>query len=321
MEDKDLEQKSFLANRLQKRYKHLKKWARRLDLACFRVYDRDIPEIPLAIDLYEGYVVVFLYERPYDKPETEESAWLELMKEAIREVLDVDSANIFVKRRKRLALDEQYERAETETIRQVVRESGLKFYVNMSEYLDTGLFLDHRALRSIVRAQAAEKRVLNLFCYTGSFSVYALAGGAGMVTGVDLSNTYLAWAEENIRLNGLDEKRYQSVRSDVQAFLATAKNKGDRYDLIILDPPTFSNSKKTESFFDINRHWPELVQACADVLSPGGELFFSCNARGFKLKPELIPDLTIVDISAQTNSEDFRGTAHKAWRIIKTKES
>ncbi len=318
MEDKNLEQKQFLANRLQKRCKHLKKWAKRLGLACYRVYDRDIPEIPLAIDRYENYVVVFLYERPYDKPEQDELAWLALMKEAIREVLEVDEQNIFVKRRKRQALDEQYERSETQAVRLIVRESGLKFYVNMSEYLDTGLFLDHRALRSLVRMRAAGKRVLNLFCYTGSFSIYALAGGASMVTGVDLSNTYLAWAQENVVLNALDENRYKSVRSDVQIFLASAKSRGEQFELIILDPPTFSNSKKTESFFDINRHWPELVQACADVLSPDGELFFSCNARGFKLRPELIPLLRSADISGETNSEDFRGTAHKAWLITHT---
>ncbi|MGD9939070.1 MAG: class I SAM-dependent methyltransferase [Clostridia bacterium] len=314
---KDLEQQTVLLNRLAKRDRHLGKLARREDTDCYRVYDRDIPEIPLSVDRYGDAAVVYLYERPYEKPDQEENEWLALMKAAVAEALGLDPENVLCKTRRRLGLEEQYDRTADAKIFRTVREHGLLFKVNVSDYLDTGLFMDHRPTRVMVRGLAKDRRVLNLFCYTGSFSVYALAGGATQVCSVDLSNTYLAWADENIVLNGLDLARHRGVRADVVRFLSEAGIRGDRYDLIILDPPTFSNSKKMDGFMDVNRHWPALVQSCLSLLETGGDLLFSTNSRGLKFEPLLLEAAAVVDISAATTPEDFRHKPHRTWRIRK----
>ncbi len=316
--EKDLEQSLFFANRVIKRDKHLRKWARKTDTDCYRVYDRDIPEVPLSLDRYGDAAVLYLYERPYDKPDDEETAWLELMAGAATGALNIQRTSLVVKKRRRLGVEDQYERtgSEVKVARQrVVRENGLSFIVNIDDYIDTGLFMDHRPAREIISGMASGKRVLNLFCYTGSFSVYALAGGATHVVGVDLSNTYLAWAERNIELNGLGLERYRGVRADVTTFLASEAARGARYDLIVLDPPTFSNSKKMDGFLDVARHWPELVRACLAVLDTGGTVLFSTNARSLKLDAALLPEASIVDISDKTIPEDFRGHPHRTWLI------
>lgn len=314
---KDLEQRNILLNRLVKRDRHLRKLARRDDTDCYRVYDRDIPEVPISVDRYGDVAVVYLYERPYEKPDQEEAEWLSLMRVATAEALGLDPESVLCKTRRRLGIDEQYDRTDNTQLFRVVREQGLRFKVNVSDYLDTGLFMDHRPTRAMVRGMAQGRRVLNLFCYTGSFSVYALAGGAAEVWGVDLSNTYLAWAEENIDLNGLGQARYHSVRADAARFLAEAKSSGERYGLIILDPPTFSNSKKMDEFMDLHRHWPALVQSCLAILDTGGDLLFSTNSRGLKFDPSLVKAASVMDISAESTPEDFRHKPHRAW-IIRT---
>jgi len=324
--EKVLEQSLFFANRVAKRDKHLRKWARKSDTDCYRVYDRDIPELPLSLDRYGDAAVLYLYERPYDKPEAEETVWLELMAEAASAALGIERGSIVVKTRKRLGLEEQYERADAEVPaardlrgraarERIVRENGLSFIVNIEDYIDTGLFMDHRPARALVRGLATGKRVLNLFCYTGSFSVYALAGGATRVVGVDLSNTYLSWAARNIALNDLSLERYREVRSDVSSFLSGEADRGARYDLVILDPPTFSNSKKMDGFLDVARHWPRLVEACLAVLDPGGTILFSTNARSLKLDPALVPGAVVQDISDTTIPDDFRGHPHRTWLV------
>lgn len=312
-DDKDIEQAGFLLNRLIKRDKHLRKWARRQGLNCWRAYDRDIPEIPLAIDRYDDAATLYLFERPYEKDEASERAWLALMKEATAEALGLDPNLVFVKTRRRLGSDEQYVRGSTQAVTRIAMEGGLRFKVNVSDYLDTGLFMDHRTTRAMVGARSAGRSVLNLYCYTGSFSVYALAGRAARVTGVDLSNTYLSWALDNIRLNGLPEDRYLAVKKDARAFLTDAAAAGSRYGLIVLDPPTFSNSKGMEGFLDINRQWPELVQSCLNLLEDDGNLFFSTNSRELRLDPELLTRAAVRDITASTIPEDFRGKPHRAW--------
>lgn len=316
---KDLEQQAFLRNRLAKRDRHLGKLFRRSGTSCYRVYDRDIPEIPLVVERYGESALMALFERPYEKPEAEEQGWLELMKLAAAEALAIPPQNIRLKTRRRLGLDDQYEKmADSPGEKRIVSENGLKFLVNLDEYLDTGLFMDHRPLRQTVRNQAAGRKVLNLFCYTGSFSVYALAGGAAEVCAVDLSNTYLAWADENIALNGLPAARYSGIRADVQEYLQGAVQRAQSWDLIILDPPTFSNSKKMSAFLDINRHWSQLIDSCSRVLSPDGILYFSTNSRDLRFDPSLLPPLACQDISAATIPEDYRPTAHKAWRLQRT---
>lgn len=315
--DKDLEQAGFFLNRVAKRDRHLGKKARRSGSDCYRVYDRDIPEIPLALDRYGDDAVLYLFERPYDKPEADEVAWLGLMAEAAAAALDIPPKAVRRKVRRRLGADEQYERSEdaSEAGESIVRENGLRFLVRLDDYIDTGLFLDHRPARELIRAAAAGKRVLNLFCYTGSFSVYALAGGAAEVVGVDLSNTYLAWAERNVALNRLDAGRYRGARMDAAAFLAEEAARGGAFDLIVLDPPTFSNSKKMHGFLDLARHWPRLVEACLRVLSPDGTLLFSSNAKGLKVDPEAFPGLNVDDISERSIPEGFRGLPHKTWLL------
>jgi 23S rRNA (cytosine1962-C5)-methyltransferase len=314
---KDLEQREILLNRLVKRDRHLRKLARRDDTDCYRVYDRDIPEVPLSVDRYGDVALVYLYERPYEKPETEEIEWLAIMKGAVAEALGFSPESVLCKTRRRLGVDEQYDRTDDAEFFRIIREHGLRFKVNLSNYLDTGLFMDHRPTRAMVRKLAHGRRVLNLFCYTGSFSVYALAGGALEVCAVDLSNTYLAWAMDNLALNNLDQTRYKGVRADVSRFLADAAARKDRYDLIILDPPTFSNSKKMEDFMDINRHWPVLVQAALAILEPEGDLIFSTNSRGLKFDPQAIEAGPVVDISSVSTPEDFRHKPHRAWHIRK----
>lgn len=317
--DKDLRQAEYFSNRLAKNKRLLSKWARREDVHAFRLYDRDIPEVPLALDLYssesEKAIVLALYERPYDKAEAEEAAWLELMAGSAANCLEIPQNRVFIKTRKKMKGLSQYERTEGEDFIMTIREGGLKFKVNLSGYLDTGLFLDHRSTRLRVRSASPGKRVLNLFSYTGSFSVYAAAGGASSVTSVDLSNTYIAWAKENFLLNALPESIHSAIRSDALRFLGEARAAGLRWDLIVADPPTFSNSAKTARDFDINRDWPLLIRACEDALAESGTILFSTNSRNLKWDKEL-PRLPSLEISDLTIPADFRNKRiHRCWLI------
>ncbi len=316
------QQAEIFTNRLSKRYKHLKKWAKREQINCFRLYDKDIPEIPLCVDIYtdinsQKYAVVFLYERPYEKDESEEKLWLSIMEQSIVEVLTIPQENIFTKIRKRQR-DGQYEKITRDEFIITVEEFGSRFRINLASYLDSGLFFDHRPLRKMVKEQSHDKSVLNLFCYTGSFSVHAANGGAKVVDSVDLSKTYLAWAAKNFELNpALQETRHHIINDDTITFL---KKVNKTWDLIILDPPTFSNSKKTETVLDINRDYPDLVKLCINRLSKNGILYFSTNSRTLKFDETLFDSklTTIQDITSSTIPEDFRSTKiHRCWKITK----
>ena len=348
-------QAELLENRISKRYKHLRKWAKRTGVLCFRLYDRDIPEIPLAIDIYEKepdltkvedssenrlFARVALYERPYEKQEAEENAWLSAMTAAVSRTLSIPQERIITKVRRRQSGDSQYEKEDVKTLAFITREQGLRFKVNLSDYIDTGLFFDHRPLRLTVQGEAAGKRVLNLYCYTGAFSVYAAAGAAAHIDSVDLSSKYLGWAEENMRLNGFtDKSKYRFIEGDVTTFLANVsgkmapaaekrgrltnvkhengKHENAGYDIIILDPPTFSNSKKTDTMLDINRDWPSLIESCTSLLSENGVLYFSTNSRKLSFDEKKIPeDFTSKDITSSTIPEDFRNERiHRVWKI------
>ena len=326
MNNKTQYQCELLGNRLSKRYKHLKKWAKRSNVNCFRLYDKDIPEIPLAIDLYETetsmpgetgtfYVQVALYKRPYEKDQIDENLWLEAMKNQIAFTLSVPQENIVIKTRQQQKGENQYEKLGDKKLEFIVKENGLRFLVNLSDYIDTGLFFDHRPLRKKVQQTAEKKSVLNLFCYTGAFSVYAASGKAKSVTSVDLSKKYLDWAKNNLKLNGYsDEAKYQFVASDVKTFLENDQN---QYDIIVLDPPTFSNSKKTETTLDINRDWPELVGLCCKRLSKNGILYFSTNSRKIRFEEDKLPvGFFGKEITDSTIPEDFRNMKiHQAWEI------
>ena len=377
--DKTQEQAQLLKNRVSKNFKQLRKWARKNSVTCFRLYDRDIPEIPLSIDLYEflpadiqtpeeaqafvlaqaaaesanepgaaarrlerTYLKVFLYERPYEKPEEEERAWLEAMTDALAECLGVDKGRVAAKTRlhekggsqyaqdrkasqakeagggNSLACDESRQKAQKLCGR--AYENGSIFFVDLESYLDTGLFLDMRLARAMIKAKSAGKRVLNLFCYTSSFSVAAASGGAKSVNSVDLSNTYLEWSKKNFSLNGLEPDRFEWTKADAIAFLDQAAARREKsaglYDIIILDPPTFSNSKSAKNTLDTKRDWAALCEKCLKLLDKGGELYFSTNAKTLKFDPALLPGARWTDITERTIDLDFKTKkSHRMWLL------
>lgn len=305
-------------SRLQNRARHLRRWPTKQGITCYRLYERDVPEVPLVVDRYEDCLHMAEFERPNEHTPAEHGDWLDLMKRTAGEALEVPWKNIYLKRRRRQRGEAQYERVADEGRILVVNEGGLRFEVNLSDYVDTGLFLDHRITRGMVRREAAERRVLNLFCYTGAFTVYAAAGGAAQTVSVDLSNTYLDWAQRNLELNGLAGSRHELVRDDTMHFLAS-RGRGGLFDLAIVDPPTFSNSKMVEDFWDIQRDHGELLQRLAEVLVPGGIVFFSTNFRRFKLSEDSLGVFyDIREISRQTVPPDFRNERiHRCWRMVR----
>jgi 23S rRNA (guanine2445-N2)-methyltransferase / 23S rRNA (guanine2069-N7)-methyltransferase len=311
------EQAEIFRSRLAKRARHLRRLPTRQGITCYRIYERDIPEVPLVVDRYEDCLHIAEFERPHDRTPAEHGDWLDLMQRTAGEVLDVPQANIFLKRHTRQRGDSQYERVATRERTLVAHEGGLQFEVNLSDYLDTGLFLDHRITRGMVRQLAAGKRFLNLFAYTGAFTVYAAAGGAESTTTVDLSASYLEWAGRNLALNGLAGPQHALVRDDSVEFLDGCGRR-PRFDLAVIDPPTFSNSKRLDHFWDIQRDHAALVSRVLELLTPGGTLFFSTNFRRFKLADEEIRGATVVEISRQTVPPDFRNRRiHRCWRITK----
>jgi 23S rRNA (cytosine1962-C5)-methyltransferase len=305
-------------NRLSKVYKHLSKQAKRQAISCYRIYDKDLPEFPLIIDVYDDKVYVAEYKAKHHLTEEEHEAWLQQSITVVSRVLQVPDEKIYVKQRKRKTeRTDQYQKTGEEKEFFTVQEGGLTFKINLSDYLDTGLFLDHRLTRQMVRQEAAGKKVLNLFAYTGSFSVYAAAGGADEVTTVDLSNTYIQWAKDNFELNGFaDEKRYHFITADVLQYLDTLRL--NSFDLIVMDPPTFSNSKKMKDFLDIQQDHVELINKCLLLLQPGGSLYFSTNYTKFNLDVAKIHASQIKDITKATTPFDFEGKLRRyCYKILK----
>jgi 23S rRNA (cytosine1962-C5)-methyltransferase len=299
-------------NRLRKNHRHWSKWARRRGISCYRCYDRDIPEFPLAIDWYESAVHAQIYARKGEEPlqEAEEQE----IGTAIAKVLDIPTTALNFKTRQRQRGLAQYEKTGDASHPRVVHEGGLKFEVDLQSYLDTGLFLDHRNTRSLVRDRCAGRRMLNLFAYTGSFTVYAAAGGALSSTSVDLSKTYQEWNRRNLRLNGFDDEHHELIREDVFHYLERANRERRRFGLIVLDPPSFSNSKRMADTLDIQRDHERLINACRGLLNPGGELIFSTNRRGFKLAPGQLDSPGSEEITQQVVPEDFRRhTPYRCW--------
>ncbi len=306
------EKQIMFKNRLTKVFKHLSKTARKQGIGCYRIYDHDLPEFPLIIDIYEGKAYVSEYKRKHNLQEEAYKNWLRTSLKTISEVTGIEEKNIFTKLRQRKAgRSGQYRKEDFSKSELIITENDLKFIVNLSDYLDTGLFLDHRITRKMIRDESNAKNVLNLFAYTGSFSVYAAAGGANSVTTVDLSNTYINWAKRNFELNGFtDEKKYGFIVADVMSFLKTAEK--NSFDIIIMDPPTFSNSKKMEGILDIQRDYVELINDCMNILSPEGVLFFSTNFTKFEIDSSKINASIIKDITKATTPFDFEGKL-KRW--------
>ena len=307
----------MFSNRLGKVYRHLSKQARRLNITCYRIYDHDLPEFPFCIELYDDKLYVAEYKRRHGLMEEEHEEWLRKSKEIMSEIVLVPVENIFLKQRQRKAGRKgQYQKTSDTRSEFVMEENGLKFIINLSDYLDTGLFLDHRLTRQMVRDESKEKKVLNLFAYTGSFSVYAAAGGASEVVSVDMSNTYLGWAEKNMLLNGFtDKNKYSFIQADVLKYLNELKE--NYFDLIILDPPTFSNSKRMDDFFDIQIDHVKLINDCLRVLKNNGVLYFSTNYSKFILDDKKINADLIKDITKTTTAFDFDGKLNrKCYRIV-----
>ena len=304
-------------NRLLKTWRHVSKLAKRQGVTCYRVYDHDLPEFPFCIELYEDKVYLAEYQRRHGMSEEDHSAWLESCVPVISEVMAVpDEAIYFRERRRKAGRLDQYEKLASEQEFFVVREAGLSFRVNLTDYLDTGLFLDHRITRGMVRQEAVGRRVLNLFCYTGSFSVYAAAGGAVSVDSVDLSKTYLGWAEANMELNGLAGPGSRFIHADVKQWLDEAPSA--QYDLVIMDPPTFSNSKRMKDFLDIQRDYAELINKTLRAMAVGGVLYFSTNYRRFQLDAEKIKAASVKDITNATTPFDFQGKLFRwCYRIVR----
>ncbi len=303
------------SQRLQKSDRHRSKLARRQDVDCFRVYDRELPQFPFVIDRYADQLLI-AYFLPKNVREGDPTLSESLA--AISESLGVPSSKIHLKeRRTTIVRSDQYQKLADERDLLIVREGGLRFFVNLTDYLDTGLFFDHRATRAMFREQAKNRRVLNLFCYTGAFSVYAADGGAKKITSIDLSNTYLNWAQRNMALNRLhDPAKHEFVRMDVLKFLATATL--DSYDLVILDPPTFSNSKSMQQSFDVQRDHAWLINQVLRILTDDGILYFSTNCRKFRLERDAIGADFVRDITKQTLPFDFTERMRRWCYVIKS---
>jgi 23S rRNA (cytosine1962-C5)-methyltransferase len=313
----------MLGNRLAKQLKHLRGWAKAGGITCFRLYERDIPEFPAIVDWYDGDVVAWVYNRTRDDTPEKVRAFEDLCEEEILDGLQVPGARLHMKYRGRIKdRSEQYDRVDDRGVVRTVEEQGLRFEVNLSDYLDTGLFLDHRKTRSIIRHYAKGKRVLNLFAYTGSFTVYARAGGAITTTTVDMSKTYQDWTKRNLELNGfaVDGALHRLVHADCLQFLEAGPAPGERYDYIVLDPPTFSNSKRMEAdSFAVDRDWPRLVEMATRWLADDGWLYFSTNSRQLKWDDAQVPSGYVArEISERTVPDDFRNRRiHRCWTVTR----
>ncbi|MBL7760835.1 MAG: class I SAM-dependent methyltransferase [Sediminibacterium sp.] len=310
---------AMFINRLTKVFRHKSKLAKRQGITCYRIYDHDLPEFPFSIELYETNIYIAEYLRRHGMDEEQHDAWLTDCMNMIGSVTQVPVSNMYCKQRKRQSHREgQYEKLSAEQQYFTVMEDGLKFLVNLTDYLDTGLFLDHRITRNKVRNSCKGKDVLNLFCYTGSFSVYAAAGGAASVTSVDLSKTYLGWAEDNMAINLFKNKdQYHYVHADVKQYLKTLRP--NSFDMVIMDPPTFSNSKRMKDILDIQRDHVELINDVLAAMRSGGTLIFSTNFTRFQIDREQIHSKQVKDITRATTPFDFEGKL-KRWcfEIVKS---
>ena len=308
----------MFANRLQKVYKHRHKQAVRQGINCYRVYDHDLPEFPFCIELYEDKVYLAEYLRRHGMTDEEHEQWLEDCVAVIAELLQIKNENIYIKQRRRKAnRQEQYEKVADKKEFFTVLENGHKFLVNLTDYLDTGLFLDHRITREMVAKECAGKRVLNLFAYTGSFSVYAAAAKAESVTTVDLSKTYLTWAEDNFTINLLkNDTQYQFIHADVKQYLKTLAS--NIFDVTIIDPPTFSNSKRMKDILDIQRDHVELLNDVLAATVSGGIVYFSTNYTKFIIDTTAINATAIKDITKATTPFDFEGKLKRwCYKLVK----
>jgi 23S rRNA (cytosine1962-C5)-methyltransferase len=314
LHEKYLRQARMLADRVKKRYQHLRRRFSRQNVEVFRLYDWDIPEVRAVVDWYAGHLVIGEYVRKQSTPE-----WLPMMGAAAAEALDLPHDRVHLKERfYGRAEGGRYKRLDTTGRMIVVSETDLKFYVNPYDFVDTGLFGDHRITRGMVRKAAEGKDVLNLFCYTGSFSCYAARGRARSTLSVDRSRTAVAWARRNFELNGIGGPEHRLIQADVFDFLAEAKNESQRFDLAVVDPPSFYTRRSSEAHFDVVIDHPGLLDAVAELMRPRGVIFFSTNHQNFIPLMEEMHFTEVQEITSLTIPEDFqrkRTPIHRSWRI------
>lgn len=320
LRDRDMRELEDFRSRLAKNAQHLRKYPSR-GITCYRVYERDCPDVPLIVDIYEQRVHIVEYEREHSRTLAQQADWWDQVRRIVGDVLQVPTHHVYTKEKRRQRGLTQHEKQDESGESFLVTENGLKFEVNLRDYVDTGLFLDHRLTRAMVMDQAKGKRFLNLFCYTGSFTVYAAAAGAKSTVSVDLSNTYLEWAERNLKHNNLWGQQHTLIRDDVMAFLEThAKPRpGTGYDLAVVDPPTFSNSKSTEADWEVAQTHPEMLRHLIPLMEPGGVVYFSTNYRRFKLAEAVLAELGVAwrEISKQTVPPEYRNERiHRCWRLV-----
>jgi len=304
----------MLANRVKKRFKHLHKRFACQKIDVFRLYDGDIPEIRAVVDWYAGHLVIAEYMRKQSVPE-----WLPLMGDAVARALDVPTDKVHLKNRQAGKQDgKRYQRLARTDQKIAVYERDLKFYVNLNDYVDTGLFSDHRNTRQMVRDLAMGRDFLNLYCYTGSFSCYAAKGGARTTVSVDRSQTAIDWARANMTLNGIPEEGNRLVQSGTLKYLAKARQAGKTFDLAVVDPPSYSTARSGNRDFDIARDHPKLLATVTKVMRPGATVFFSTNHQEFDLRKDGFDIAGVEEITTQTIPEDYRSkkkTIHRCWKI------
>jgi 23S rRNA (guanine2445-N2)-methyltransferase / 23S rRNA (guanine2069-N7)-methyltransferase len=304
-----------LKNRIEKNIRKIAGWAAQLPTDSYRIYDNDIPEYAVAIDKYGDSLHVQEYAAPASIPEKNAKRHIQQILRILPAATGVHSENIFLKTRQIQKGTNQYQKQDKTKKRIEVNEQGLKFLVNLTDYIDTGLFLDHRKTRSRVRNLAEDKRFLNLFAYTGAMSVYAADGGATSTLTIDMSNTYLSWAEDNMLLNKFNVWNNKFVKANCLEWIKTSKEK---FDLIFLDPPSFSNSKSMDGNFDIQRDHKYLIEKTMDLLDEGGTLIFSTNRRGFKFDTALEETYNVFTLGRKSLSRDFsrQRAPHQCWEIM-----
>jgi 23S rRNA (guanine2445-N2)-methyltransferase / 23S rRNA (guanine2069-N7)-methyltransferase len=295
----------MVCNRLQKNLKKLKPWAKKQNINCYRLYDADMPEYSVAIDIYDSWVHIQEYAAPKTiDPEKAQNRLRDVL-DAVPVALNMDREQVILKQRMMQKGRKQYEKQDEQDQMFEVQEGSCRFYVNLKDYLDTGLFLDHRPIRTDIETQARDKDFLNLFSYTCTASVHAAMGGARSTVSVDMSTTYLNWGRKNLTLNGLPEVNHEFIQADCIQWLRDAQKAERRFDIIFMDPPSFSNSKRMDGVLDVQRDHVELIQQCMGLLRPGGKLIFSTNYRRFKIEHDALNEFAVSDISAQSLPKDF----------------
>ena len=297
-----------IANRLKKNFKHLSKWARKNQIEAYRIYDRDIPEYPFSIDVYKDKCIAYYWQSSVD--EEKDFQWPDTQSGLLE--LGFKEEDIFLKVRAKQKGNNQYQKISRDSQEVIIQEHQAKLKINLTDYLDSGLFLDHRPLRQMIFEEAKDKRFLNLFCYTGSVSVFAALAGA-KTTSVDMSAKYIDWARENFAINDINLNGHYFLQENCIDYL---ENCSETFDLIFLDPPTFSNSKKMEKDFEVQRDHVTLIKNCMALLAKGGQFYFSNNRTDFVLSEEITQSFQVKDLTHQSIPQDFKNKKiHKLYLI------